>query len=112
MDTNNFFHWIGEKLGAAIRFIVDGLEWLFDGLYGAMDSFIHGLTSSLGISLSLLSLAFEPAADPQSDPGGHVLLTLAGDGAIRVQVEALEVSLRDVTRPYLAPSGKTPQHPD
>jgi hypothetical protein len=35
---------------------------------------------------------------------------LAGDGAIRLEVEALEVILRDVTRPYRAPSGKVPRH--
>ena len=44
------------------------------------------------------------------DGTGHVLLTLAGDGAIRLAVEALELRLRDVTRPYLAPSGKAPDH--
>ncbi|KKM80919.1 hypothetical protein LCGC14_1335040 [marine sediment metagenome] len=42
---------------------------------------------------------------------GRVILTLAGDGAIALDVEALEVTLRDVTRPYIAPSGKAPQHP-
>jgi hypothetical protein len=31
---------------------------------------------------------------------------------VAVDVEALEVTLRDVTRPYVAPSGKTPGHPD
>ena len=41
---------------------------------------------------------------------GLVVLTLAGDGALRAKVEALEVSLRDVTRPYLATSGKLPDH--
>lgn len=58
--------------------------------------------------LSLLSITFEAGADGT----GAVLLTLAGDGAIRVPVEALEVTLTDVTRPYLAPSGRTPRHPD
>lgn len=58
--------------------------------------------------LSLLSLAFEPG----EDGAGRVVLTLAGDGAVGVEVEALEVVLRDVTRPYLAPSGKRPAHPD
>lgn len=57
--------------------------------------------------LSLLSLTFEPS----DAPAGHVVLTLAGDGAIRLTVEALEASLKDVTKPYLAPSGKTPDHP-
>jgi hypothetical protein len=56
--------------------------------------------------LSLLSLTFEPG----EDGAGHVLLTLAGDGAIRLWVEALEVTLKDVTRPYKAPSGKAPTH--
>ena len=58
--------------------------------------------------LSLLSVTFEET----DAPAGHVLLTLAGDGAIRLTVEALEVSLKDVTRPYRAPSKKTPGHPD
>ncbi len=58
--------------------------------------------------LSLLSVTFEPG----EDGAGHVLLTLAGDGAIRLEVEALDATLKDVTRPYIAPSGKTPQHPD
>jgi hypothetical protein len=35
---------------------------------------------------------------------------LAGDGAIALAVETLDVALRDVTRPYLAPSGKVPAH--
>jgi hypothetical protein len=58
--------------------------------------------------LSLLSLAFAPGEDGT----GVVTLTFAGDGAIAIGVEALEVSLKDVTRPYLAPSGHTPKHPD
>lgn len=56
--------------------------------------------------LSLLAVDFESDAEG----AGHVLLTLAGDGALRLSVEALEVTLRDVTRPYRAPSGKAPQH--
>lgn len=57
--------------------------------------------------LSLLSVTFEAGADG----GGFVVLTLAGDGAIRVAVEALEVVLKDVTRPYVAPSKSMPGHP-
>ena len=57
--------------------------------------------------LSLLSLTFEPG----EDGAGRVVLTLSGDGAIGVEVEALEVLLRDVTRPYVSPSGKRPAHP-
>lgn len=58
--------------------------------------------------LSLLSVDFEPT----TDGAGNVTVTLAGDGAIRLDVEALEVRLRDVTRPYRAPSGNAPVHPD
>ncbi|MFT7596495.1 MAG: hypothetical protein ACI8R4_003830 [Paracoccaceae bacterium] len=58
--------------------------------------------------LSLLSVTFEPGEDGT----GHVLLTLAGDGAIRLEVEALNVTLKDVTRPYMAPSKKAPAHPE
>jgi hypothetical protein len=57
--------------------------------------------------LSILSIDFEPGEDGT----GRVVMTLAGDGAIAVEVEALEVVLRDVTRPYVAPSGKAPEHP-
>jgi len=56
--------------------------------------------------LSLLSIAF----DAGLDGAGRLILTLSGDGAIGVDVEALEVLLRDVTRPYIAPSRKVPQH--
>ena len=58
------------------------------------------------VVLSLLSVSFEPGEDGT----GRVILTLAGDGAIALQVEALEVTLKDVTRPYLAPSGHAPSH--
>ena len=59
------------------------------------------------IVLSLLSLSF----DPGEDGTGALVLTLAGDGAIRLVVESINVLLKDVTRPYLAPSHKVPQHP-
>ncbi|MDX1780973.1 MAG: DUF2948 family protein [Thalassovita sp.] len=58
--------------------------------------------------LSLLSVDWMPG----EAPAGAVELTLAGDGAIRLQVEALEATLKDVTRPYRAPSGKAPDHPE
>ena len=58
--------------------------------------------------LSLLDLTFEPGADGT----GRVLLTLAGDGAVALEVEALDVTLKDVTRPYAAPSHKAPGHPE
>ncbi len=58
--------------------------------------------------LSLLTVGFEPGEDGT----GTVVLTLAGDGAVACEVEALEVILKDVTRPYVAPSGKAPAHGD
>ena len=60
------------------------------------------------IVMSLLSMSFEAGEDGM----GRVILTLAGDGVIAVEVETLEVVLRDVTRPYVAPSGKAPGHPE
>lgn len=56
--------------------------------------------------MALLSVAFEPSQDGM----GRVLLTLSGDGAIAIEVEALEVMLADVTRPYIAPSKSVPTH--
>lgn len=56
--------------------------------------------------LSLLSMTF----DAGEDGTGRLTLTLAGDGAIALEVETLDLRLEDVTRPYRAPSGKLPQH--
>jgi len=56
--------------------------------------------------LSLMSVTFEPG----EEGSGYLILTLAGDGAIRLEIEALDVTLKDVTRPYRAPSGKAPNH--
>ena len=64
--------------------------------------------SDRDLILSILSVTFHPG----QDGSGHVEITLAGDGAIRLEVEAVEVTLRDVTRPYQAPSQKKPGHPE
>ncbi|MCD1628108.1 MAG: DUF2948 family protein [Paracoccaceae bacterium] len=56
--------------------------------------------------LSLLSIDWHAGREP----AGELHLLLAGDGALRLRVEALEVSLKDVTRPYIAPSRKVPDH--
>lgn len=58
--------------------------------------------------LSLLDVGFEPGADG----AGRVILTFAGDGAVSLDVEALAVTLKDVSRPYAAPSGRAPGHPE
>ncbi len=77
------------------------------------DNVLHVASQGLDRSepdliLSLLTLDWQPG----EDGAGQVLLTLAGDGAIRLEVEALEATLKDVTRPYRAPSKKVPGHPD
>lgn len=56
--------------------------------------------------LSALALEWTPGEDGT----GRLTLVLAGDGAIALDVEALEVTLRDVTQPYGAVSGKAPGH--
>jgi hypothetical protein len=58
--------------------------------------------------LELLSLRWQPGEDGT----GQLLLEFAGDGTLAVDAECLNVELRDVTRPYIAPSGRAPQHPD
>ncbi|MGM0584127.1 MAG: DUF2948 family protein [Pseudomonadota bacterium] len=60
-------------------------------------------------SVSVLRLVFEPAEDPE-DPSGVLRVILAGDGELALEVEYLDLRLEDVTRPYLAPTGKAPRH--
>lgn len=58
--------------------------------------------------MSLLSIAFAAGKDGM----GRLELTLAGDGVIALEVECLDVALKDVTRPYIAPSKSAPKHPE
>ncbi|WP_312526598.1 DUF2948 family protein [Paracoccus sp. (in: a-proteobacteria)] len=58
--------------------------------------------------LELLNIVWLPA----EDGSGQILLQFAGDGALSVDVECLNIDLRDVTRPYVAPSRKAPVHPE
>src|SRR5690606_15461066 len=102
----NRFRWedlpLAERTGRsfervrAVLVVEDALRVRASGLEGIDDDFV----------LSILSVTWIPGEDGT----GAVELTLAGDGAIRVEVEALEVVLKDVTRPYRAPSGKAPRH--
>ena len=64
--------------------------------------------SDTDVILSLLSVSFEAG----EDGAGDIILTLAGDGAIRLSVEAIEATLKDVTKPYVAPSKSVPRHDD
>lgn len=56
--------------------------------------------------LSLLSLTFEPKGG--EDPGGVILLTFAGTGRIRLDVECIEAELKDLGGVWAAKS--RPQH--
>lgn len=58
------------------------------------------------VILSLLSVDFRAGAEGT----GTVDLVFAGDGTIALEVEALEASLTDVSRPYRANSGRAPGH--
>ena len=59
------------------------------------------------VVLSLLAINWEP----YEDGAGRFELILAGDGAIAFEAECVNVTLQDVTRPYIAPSQKAPKHP-
>lgn len=58
--------------------------------------------------LSLMALDWQPGEDGT----GRLLLQFSGDGTLAAEVECLSIDLRDVTRPYVAPSGRAPTHPD
>ncbi|MEM9795183.1 MAG: DUF2948 family protein [Pseudomonadota bacterium] len=58
--------------------------------------------------LSILTLAWEP----DEDGAGRLVLTFAGDGLVAVEADCLDLTLKDVTKPYVAPSGKAPEHPE
>lgn len=102
----NRFRWEDKESAAAQGRKVERVQALL-----VMDSVLS--VSSSGIDrqdkdtiLSLLAVEFQPS----QDGAGRLELTLAGDGAVALKVECLDVSLRDVTRPYLAPSGSVPSH--
>lgn len=67
-----------------------------------------GVTRDAGVVLSALALNWSAG----TEGAGRLELVLAGDGALGLEVECLEVSLTDVTRPYAAPSRQRPSHPE
>lgn len=102
----NRFRWedrdAAERAGRAYERVRSAL--VFDHVLAVQR---RGLQPGAGDAvLSLLSIGF--AADAEG--AGWLTLVLSGGGAIRLEVEALEVSLRDVSRPHLAVSGKAPDH--
>jgi hypothetical protein len=66
----------------------------------------QGLAPAQASVLSVLGITFEPGTDGT----GTVVLSMAGVATIALNVETLDATLTDVTRPYLALSGKAPLH--
>ncbi|MGY4492192.1 phage shock protein PspC (stress-responsive transcriptional regulator) [Pseudomonas sp. TE3610] len=56
MHAEGFFEWLGQALGAIIRFVVDSLGWLFNLLAHAGGNFVDGLSRTLGMDASLVSI--------------------------------------------------------
>jgi hypothetical protein len=76
----------------------------FDGVLRARSDGVDPRTKET--VLSLLDIAFAP----DQDGAGRVRLIFAGDGEIALDVECLDVTLADVSRPYATPSGRAPNH--
>jgi hypothetical protein len=55
---------------------------------------------------ALLSLGYQP----RDTLGGTITLILAGGGAIAMDVDTIDITLRDVARPHLAQSARAPDH--
>ncbi|MEQ6915966.1 hypothetical protein [Halomonas aquatica] len=50
------FTFIGNAFGEFIRFIVNGLTGFFSGIHEAAGSFMQGLSNSLGIPITVITL--------------------------------------------------------
>ena len=58
--------------------------------------------------LSLLAVEYAPNADEQENTGGVITLTFSGGGAIRLEIDAVNALLDDITAPWRASS--RPRH--
>ncbi|OHC11285.1 MAG: hypothetical protein A2002_01375 [Pseudomonadales bacterium GWC1_66_9] len=54
MQTESFFEWLGEAVGAVLRHLVEGLGGLFGSIARAGASFLEGLSRTLGMNPTLL----------------------------------------------------------
>ena len=102
----NRFRWEDKRLAISQRRNLERVQSLL------MISNIRAISSN-GFSpkqkdkiLSILSISF----DGIEGGAGNILIVLSGNGGIRVEVDALKINLRDVTMPYSAPSGLSPEH--
>lgn len=101
----NRFDWEGAADGARKEDFERRRSALrFDRVLGAQ---VQGIRQTAKDSvLELLAIQFEPSDDPE----GHVTLTFAGGGAIRLHVECIEAELKDLG-PVWSTKNK-PEHAD
>jgi hypothetical protein len=59
--------------------------------------------------LALLAMTFVPAGEPEN-PEGDVTLTFSGGAAIRLNVECVEVELKDLGAAWA--TNRSPEHPE
>jgi len=90
----NRFRWeegkgSGTRVRAALR---------FDGVSKVQSS--HVKQGAPDAVVSLLAIRFTP--NGEGDPAGVVELVLAGGGAVRLAVEAIDAELADLTGPWAA----------
>lgn len=57
MHVEGFFEWLGQALGAIIRWVVDSLSWLFRLLGNAGGNFVDGLSRTLGMDTNIVTIA-------------------------------------------------------
>lgn len=56
MHAESFFEWLGQALGAIIRWVVDSLGWLFSLLGNAGGNFVEGLSQTLGMDTNVVTI--------------------------------------------------------
>ena len=110
----NRFRWEDESRARASGRRFERVRAVLD--FSDVTAVAHqGLSRDKDTVLSLLSVDYAADAAPEDGAPagpGRVVLTFAGDGALQLTVECLEVELSDVTRPYAAPSSHAPTHPE
>lgn len=100
----NRFRWEeGQRVGEHPPERVQAVLVIDDAMAVASQGIDRGQPDTV---LSVLALDWQPGEDGT----GRITLVLAGDGAVAIDVECIDVTLRDVTRPYIAPSRRVPDH--
>jgi hypothetical protein len=99
----NRFQWEADARKGDLR-VRSGLH--FDGVLSVKSQNLkRGAPEAV---LSLLAITFTPKGG--EDPGGTIALTFAGGGAIKLEVEAIDAGLTDVSGAWAA-LGR-PEHED